>query len=109
MDFEYEEFADLEDLFSYLASITPYMKQILPVTSYKNYILSIIPLSQFSNVFMMVYTKGELESGLFEFDISTRKYKKINSIERADKNYFIVLKPKTTTVVNKAIENLEKK
>ncbi len=108
MDFEYEEFERLEDLFLYLSSIVPYMKQVVPVTSYKNYILSIVPLSQLSNIFLVAYTKVELQSGLFEFDISTRKYKDVNSIERADKNYFIVIKPKTSTMVKKAIENLEK-
>ncbi len=108
MDFEYEEFERVEDLFLYLSSIVPYMKQIMPVTSYNDYILSIVPLSQFSNIFMVAYTKVELGPGLFEFDISTRKYKEVNSIERADKNYFIILRPKRSTIVRKAIENLEK-
>ena len=55
---------------------------------------------------MMVYVKTELPTGLFEFDISTGKYKKIQLIERADKNYFIIITPKSATLADKAIANL---
>ena len=107
MKFEYEEFSTVEDLFLYMASIAPYMKQLLPITLYKGYLFSIVPVSQLSTeILMMVYVKTELSTGLFEFDISTGKYKKIQSIERADKNYFIIITPKPATLADKAIENL---
>lgn len=107
MKFEFEEFSSIEDLFLYMASIAPYMKQVLPITYYKGYLLSIIPLSQLStDLLMMVYVKTEMPPGLIEFDISTRKYKNVQTIERADKNYFIIIKPKSTTLADKAIANL---
>lgn len=107
MKFEYEEFSSIEDLFLYMASIAPYMKQLLPITYYKGYLFSIVPISQLSTeILMMVYVKTEMSTGLFEFDISTAKYKKIQSIERADKNYFVIITPKTASLADKAIANL---
>ena len=107
MKFEFEEFSSIEDLFLYMASIAPYMKQVLPITYYKGYLLSIIPLSQVNaDILMMVYVKTEMSTGLIEFDISTKKYRNVQSIERADKNYFIIIKPKIATLVDKAITTL---
>ncbi len=107
MKFEFEEFSSIEDLLLYMASIAPYMKQVLPLTYYKGYLLSIIPISQHSSeILMMVYVKTEISTGLIEFDISTGKYKSVQSIERADKNYFIIINPKSTTLADKAIANL---
>ena len=108
MKFEYEEFSTVEDVFLYMVSVAPYMKQVLPVSSYKGYIFSIIPLTPLSgDVLMMVYTKGHIEPGLVEFDISTKKYKSVTVVEGADKNYFVVLTPKIATVADGAIEYLE--
>ena len=108
MKFEYEEFSTVEDVFLYMVSVAPYMKQVLPVSSYKGYIFSIIPLTPLSgDVLMMVYTKGHIEPGMIEFDISTKKYKSVTVVERADKNYFVVLTPKIATVADGAIEYLE--
>jgi hypothetical protein len=108
MKFEYEEFSTVEDVFLYMVSVAPYMKQVLPVSSYKGYIFSIIPLTPLSgDVLMMVYTKGHIEPGMVEFDISTKKYKSVTVVERADKNYFVVLTPKIATVADSAIEYLE--
>ena len=110
MKFEFEEFSTIEDVFLYLVSVAPYMKQVMPVSSYKGYVFSIIPLSPLSgDVLMMVYTKGSLDQGMVEFDVSTKKYKSVSSLERADKNYFIILSPKTATVADDAIAFLESK
>jgi len=106
MNVEFEEFSSVEDIFLYMASIAPPMKNYLPINSYKGYICSIIPLSQLSETYLMVYTKGSLEDGILEFDINTKKYKKVESIERADKTYFIVLSPKINTIADAAIEKL---
>jgi len=106
MNVEFEEFGSVEDIFLYMASIAPPMKNYLPINSYKGYICSIIPLSQLSETYLMVYTKGSLEDGILEFDINTKKYKKVESIERADKTYFIVLSPKINTIADAAIEKL---
>ena len=109
MKFEFEEFSTIEDVFLYLVSVAPYMKQVLPVSSYKGYIFSIIPLTPLSGeVLMMVYTRGHINPGMVEFDISTKKYKSVTLVERADKNYFIVLTPKNATIADGAIETLEK-
>jgi hypothetical protein len=48
-----------------------------------------------------------MSTGLFEFYISTVKYKKIQSIERADKNYFIIITPKSASLADKASANLK--
>jgi hypothetical protein len=55
----------------------------------------------------MIYTKGNIEPGMLEFDISTKKYKTVTSVERADKNYFIILTPKSASVADGAIAQLE--
>jgi hypothetical protein len=84
------------------------MKQLLPVSSYKGYVFSIVPLSQLSGeVLTMVYTKGSIEAGMVEFDISTKKYKSVTAVERADKYYFIILIPKSTSISDGAIAQLE--
>ena len=71
------------------------MKQLLPVNSYKGYVFSIVPLSPLSGeVLMMVYTKGKIDKGIVEFDISTKKYKSVTAFERTDKYYFIITTPK---------------
>ncbi|MGI0035129.1 MAG: hypothetical protein ACRD98_04595, partial [Nitrososphaera sp.] len=76
---------------------------------YKGYILAIVPLTPVSGeVLMMIYTKGKLERGLLEFDISTMKFKPVNAVERADRNYFIVLTPNSATLADEAIKNLER-
>ena len=106
--FEFEQFSTIEDVFLYLVSVAPYMKQLLPVSSYKGYVFSIVPLNQLSGeVLTMVYTKGSIEAGMVEFDISTKKYKSVTAVERADKSYFIILIPKSTTVSDSAIAQLE--
>ena len=107
MKFEYEEFNTVENVFLYLVSVAPYGKQVMPISSYKGYIFSIIPLSPLTGeIMMMVYTKGKLEQGLVEFDVSTKKFKTVQAVERADRNYFIVLVPKTATVADEAIKGL---
>jgi len=108
MKFEYEEFESIEDVFLYLVSIAPYMKQVMPVSSYKGYVFSIIPLSPLTgDIMMMVYTKGKLEPGLVEFDVSTKKYRTVPALERSDRNYFIVLVPKIATLADEAIKGLQ--
>jgi hypothetical protein len=107
MKFEFEEFAAVEDVFLYLVSVAPYMKQVMPVSSYKGYIFSLVPLTPLSgDILMMIYTKGKLDSGLVEFDISTKKYRPVTAVERADKNYFVILTPKVATLAEEAIKNL---
>ena len=107
MKFEFEEFATVEDVFMYLVSVAPYMKQVMPVSSYKGYIFSLVPLTPLSgDILMMIYTKGKLDSGLVEFDISTKKYRPVTAVERADKNYFVILTPNVATLAEEAIKNL---
>jgi len=108
MRYEFEEFATVEDVFLYLVSVAPYMKQVMPISSYKGYVFSIVPLTPLSgDVLMMIYTKGELSPGLVEFDVSTKKFKTVTAVERADRNYFIVLTPKVATLADEAIKALK--
>ncbi|MEO9319160.1 MAG: hypothetical protein ABI361_00645 [Nitrososphaera sp.] len=108
MKFEFEEFASVEDVFLYLVSVAPYMKQVMPVSSYKGYIFSIVPLTPLSgDILMMIYTPGNLQPGLVEFDVSTKKFRPVSAVERADRNYFIVLTPKVATLADTAIAALK--
>ena len=108
MKFEFEEFNTVEDVFLYLVSVAPYMKQVMPVSSYKGYIFSIVPLTPLSGeVLMMIYTRGKVDPGLVEFDIPTKKYRPVASVERADENYFVILTPKVATLADEAIKNLQ--
>ena len=107
MNIEYEEFESTEDLLLYLSSVAPPMKNFMPINSYKGFVCSFIPLSQSGgDLFLMLYAKGELEAGIYEFDVSSKSYKKVESVERADKVYFISLTPKRNTIADKALETL---
>jgi len=107
MHIEYEEFESIEDVFLYLSSAAPPMKNTMPVNSYKGYVMSFIPLSPATgDTYLMIYAKGELEQGIYEFDIQTKSYKKVTSVERADKSYFISLTPKRNTIADVALDKL---
>lgn len=107
MHVEYEEFDSIEDLFLYMASAAPPMKNTMPINSYKGYIMAFIPLGQGTgDTYLMIYAKGTLESGIYEFDVNSNSFKKVDSIERADKNYFVSLTPKRNTIADEAIKNL---
>ena len=107
MRVEYEEFETIEDIFSYMASVMPPMKNAMPINSYKGFVFSFIPLTHSSgDVYLMIYTKGTLDGRILEFDINANAYKKVNAIERADKTYFIVLTPKRNTIADEAIKTL---
>ena len=107
MNIEYEEFDTIEDLFMYMASAAPPMKNTMPTNSYKGYVMSFIPLSPITGeTYLMIYAKGSLESGIYEFDVASKSYKKVDTIERADKVYFISVTPKRNTIADAAIEKL---
>ena len=107
MQVEYEEFETIEDFLMYMASAAPPMKNTMPINSYKDYVMSFIPLSPATGeTYLMLYAKGSLEPGIYEFDVSSKSFKKVESVERADKVYFISLTPKRNTIADDAIENL---
>ena len=107
MNIEFEEFDSIEDVFLYMACVATPMKNVLPINSYKGYICSLIPLTHSETVtYLMIFTKGTLENGILEFDVNTKNYKKVESIERSDKTYFIVMTPKRNTIADAAIEKL---
>ena len=107
MNVEYEDFDTVEDMFMYLASGAPPMKNTMPINSYKGYICSFIPLSQTGgDTYLMLYTKGELENGIHEFDVTSRSIKKVEAVERADKQYFISITPARNTIADKAIDQI---
>ena len=107
MNIEYEEFENTEDMLLYLSTVAPPMKNYMPINSYKGYICSFIPLSQSGgDLFLMLYAKGEMETGIHEFDMKTLSVTKVEEMQRADKIYFIVITPKRNTIADKAIETL---
>ena len=107
MHIEYEEFDSVEDFFMYMASAAPPMKNTIPLNSYKGYVMSFIPLSPATGeTYLMLYAKDSLEPGIYEFDVASKSYKKVESIERADKVYFISITPKRNTIADIAIANL---
>lgn len=107
MRVEFEEFDSLEDIFSYMSSIMPPMKNTMPINSYKGYVFAFIPLTHGEDqLYLMIYTKGKVDGRILEFDINTNKYRQVNAIERADKTYFIVLTPKRNTLADEAIKRL---
>ena len=107
MKFEFEEFETIEDVLVYLVSVAPYMKQILPISSYKGYVFSMVPITPLSGeTILMIYTKGNMDQGMYEFDISAKKHKLVNVMERADKNYFIVISPRRDTIADAAINQI---
>ncbi len=107
MHIEYEEFDTIEDFFMDMASAAPPMKNTIPVNSYKGYVMSFIPLSPATGeTYLMLYSKGSLESVIYEFDVASKSYKKVETIERADKVYFISITPKRNTIADTAIESL---
>ncbi len=107
MHAEYEEFETVEDFFLYIASAIAPMKNMLPVSSYKGYLMSFVPLgSATTNSFLVVYAKGSLEPGMYEFDMSSGEHKPVQRIERADKFYFVVLTPKRNTLADEALRNI---
>jgi hypothetical protein len=107
MHVEYEEFENVEEIFMYMSSVAPPMKNTMPINSYKGFVFSFIPLSPSTgDVYLMIYTKGKLDGKILEYDINTNSYKKVESIERADKTYFIVLTPKRNTLADVALEKL---
>jgi hypothetical protein len=60
-----------------MAAAAPPMKNTLPINSYKDHVMSFIPLSPSTGEsYLMLYAKGALESGIYEFDISSKSYKK---------------------------------
>lgn len=106
MNIEYTEFSSIKDVFMLLSSAAAPMKNTLPINSYRGYLMSFVPLSQNVDSYLMVYAVGSLEPGIYEFDVSTGEHHVVESVERADKMYFIVLTPKRNTIADKALENL---
>ena len=107
MNVEFEEFDTVEEIFLYMACVASPMKNILPINSYKGYICSIIPLGHSeTDTYLMVFAKGKLDDGILEFDVNTKAYKKVESIERSDKTYFVIMTPKRNTIADAAIEKL---
>ena len=106
MKVEFEEFDDVEDVFMFLATVAAPLKNTMPINSYEGYTMSFIPLSQHNERYLMVYAKTTLEPGIYEFDISSKTYHSVQTVERADKVYFVVLTPKRNTLADKAIQEI---
>jgi len=106
MNVEYEEFDTVEDLFLYLSSAAPPMKNTMPVNSYRDHVMSFVPLGPTGESYLMIFAKGTLEPGIYEFDVASRSYRRVDAIERADKNYFVSLTPRRNTIADAALERL---
>ena len=108
MRIEYEEFKTIGDMFMYMSAASPPVKNTMPVNSYKGYVMSFIPLSPSTgDTYLMIYAQGDLEPGIYEFDPASASHKKVGSVERADKHYFISLTPKRNTIADVAIEQMD--
>ena len=108
MKIVYEEFASIADIFMYMSAAAPPMKNTMPVNSYKGHVMSLIPLSPSTgDTYLMIYAKGELEPGIYEFDVQSVSYKKVGSVERADKNYFVSITPKRNTIADAALSKID--
>ncbi len=103
---EYEEFENVQDLFAYLAAVAPPMKNTFPVNAYKGHVSSIVPLGSSAEVYLMFFAKGSLEPGVYEFDISSMEYRKVDAVERADKTYFVCVAPKRNTIADEAMAKI---
>jgi len=107
MHIEYEEFDTIEEIFMYMSSVAPPMKNTMPINSYKGFIFTFIPLTPVTgDSYLIIYSKGNVDGKILEYDLSKNSYRKVESIERADKNYFIVLRPKKNTLADAALEKL---
>lgn len=107
MHIEYEEFETVEDFFMYLTSAISPMKNTMPISSYKGYLMSFVPLGGHgSESFLAVYAKKDTTPGLYEFDLASREYKQVERAERADKFYFVILTPKRNTLADAALQNM---
>lgn len=108
MNFEFEEFDSPEDIFLYMSTMAPPMKNMLPINSYKGYIFSMIPLNPTTgDSYLLVYTKGKLEGKILEFDVNLKKFRNVEMAERADRIYFVVLTPNRNTIADRAIKELK--
>ena len=107
MHTEYEEFETIEDFFMYITSAISPMKNTLPISSYRGYLMSFVPLGASNgDSFLVVYAQATLEPGLYEFDLPSKSYSKVERVERADKFYFVVLTPKRNTLADEALKNI---
>lgn len=106
MKIQHIEFDGMADFFSYLTAASPPMKNMMPVMLHKDYLMAVIPLGTVDDTFLAIYTKNSTEPGIYEFDLNSKVYKKVTSIERADKIYFIVLSPKLDTIAQAAIDSM---
>ena len=109
MHFEFEEFESLEDIFVYMSTMAPPMKNTLPINSYEGYSFSMIPLNPTTgDSYLLIYTRGKIDGKMLEFDLNQKKFKPVEVAERADKTYFVVLTPKRNTIADAAIKELER-
>ena len=106
MKIQHIEFDDIVDFFSYMTAVSPPMKNMMPIMLHKDYLMAVIPLGTTDDTFLAIYTKSSIEPGIYEFDINSKVYKKVTSVERADKIYFIVLSPKLDTIAQAVLDNM---
>ena len=107
MRIEYEEFESIGDMFMYMSAASVPVKNTMPVNSYKGYVMSFIPLSPSTGeTYLMIYARGGLDPGIYEFDPASASHKRVQSIERADKHYFVSLTPKRNTIADVALEQM---
>ncbi len=106
MKIQHIEFDNVADFFSYLTAVSPPMKNMMPAMLHKDYLMAVVPLGTTDDTFLAIYTKNSIESGIYEFDLNSKVYKKVTSIERADKIYFIVLSPKLDTIAKAVLDSM---
>ena len=106
MNLEFEVFGTVNDLLTYLSAAAPPMKNVLPIHSYRGYVSSFVPLGTTGDAFLVILAKGELEKGIYEFDLNTAGYKKVDNIDRADKFYYVTVMPEKNTLADAALDSI---
>ena len=112
MKFEYELFNSVPDLLMVASnSFSLGMRQISTMFLYGEYVVFYSPTLSGENdesVWLISMAKGKLPIGLIEFDPETKEIVKILKPVNPEKSHFLVVEPKESTILEKAIANYEK-
>lgn len=112
MKFEYEEFESVDDFLMVAANGFSFgMRQITTLFLHGDYVVTYSPIlsgEDGDSMWVISLVKGTLPTGLIEFDSETKKVEKIQKAVNPEKSHFLVIKPKSSTILEKAFENFRK-
>lgn len=112
MKFEYEIFSTLEDLLSVAGnSYSIGIRQISTLFVYDEYVMYYSPNISGEggeSLWIVSMARGNLPTGLVEFDPETKKVEKITRAVNPEKIHFLVVRPEKSTILDKAIEAMNR-